>query len=98
MCSRAVQYPSRRAMSAPQGIGRRTVIILISLTGTSKTFGARTILSGLDFEVAERARVGVIGPNGGGKSTLLRLLAGTEQVDDGTVARRRGLVSAYLPQ
>jgi ATPase subunit of ABC transporter with duplicated ATPase domains len=38
----------------------------------SKTFGARTILRGLDFEVDERARVGVIGPNGGGKSTMLR--------------------------
>ena len=46
----------------------------------SKTFGARTILRGLDFEVDERARVGVIGPNGGGKSTMLRLLAGSEHV------------------
>jgi ATP-binding cassette subfamily F protein 3 len=64
----------------------------------SKTFGARTILAGLDFEVAERARVGVIGPNGGGKSTMLRLLAGLEHPDDGTAARRRGLVTAYLPQ
>jgi ATP-binding cassette subfamily F protein 3 len=48
--------------------------------------------------VAERARIGVIGPNGGGKSTLLRLLAGLEQVDSGAATRRRGLVSAYLPQ
>jgi ATPase components of ABC transporters with duplicated ATPase domains len=64
----------------------------------SKTFGARTILRGLDFEVDERARVGVIGPNGGGKSTMLRLLAGTEHVDAGNVARRRELVTAFLPQ
>ena len=64
----------------------------------SKTFGARTILTGLDFEVAEGARVGVIGPNGGGKSTMLRLLAGLEEPDDGAAARRRGLVTAYLPQ
>ncbi|HWG82031.1 MAG TPA: ABC-F family ATP-binding cassette domain-containing protein [Gaiellales bacterium] len=64
----------------------------------SKTFGARTILRGLDFEVDERARVGVIGPNGGGKSTMLRLLAGSEQVDAGNVARRRELVTAFLPQ
>ena len=40
----------------------------------------------------------MIGPNGGGKSTLLRLLAGLEQADTGTVARRRGLVTAFLPQ
>jgi ATP-binding cassette, subfamily F, member 3 len=71
---------------------------LISLTGVSKTFGARTILRGLDFEVDERARVGVIGPNGGGKSTMLRLLAGSEHVDAGNVARRRELVTAFLPQ
>ncbi len=77
---------------------RRTAIILVSVTAASKSFGARTILSGLDFEVDERARVGVIGPNGGGKSTLLRLLAGTEHPDAGEVARRRGLVAAFLPQ
>ncbi|MDX6544501.1 MAG: ATP-binding cassette, subfamily er 3, partial [Gaiellales bacterium] len=40
----------------------------------------------------------MIGPNGGGKSTLLRLLGGLEQADSGTATRRRGLVSAYLPQ
>ena len=79
------------------GIGE-VEIILISLSGVSKTFGARTILQGLDFEVAERARIGVIGPNGGGKSTLLRILAGLEHEDAGSAARRRGLVTAFLPQ
>ena len=85
------------ACQRPRGKGGH-LIILISLTGVSKTFGARTILRGLDFEVDERARVGVIGPNGGGKSTMLRLLAGTEHVDAGNVARRRELVTAFLPQ
>jgi ATP-binding cassette, subfamily F, member 3 len=96
LTSRTVSVAAHRVGAA--GDRRRTAIILISLTEASKAFGARTILSGLDFEVAEGARVGVIGPNGGGKSTLLRLLAGMEDVDDGTLARRRGLVSAYLPQ
>ncbi|MDX6591412.1 MAG: ATP-binding cassette, subfamily er 3 [Gaiellales bacterium] len=44
------------------------------------------------------ARIGIIGPNGGGKSTLLRLLQGTEEPDAGATTRRRGLVTAYLPQ
>jgi ATP-binding cassette subfamily F protein 3 len=43
-------------------------------------------------------RIGVLGPNGGGKSTLLRIVAGLEHADAGTVTRRRGLMHAFLPQ
>ncbi len=64
----------------------------------SKTFGARTVLDGLDLEVSDEARIGVIGANGSGKSTLLRLLHGDDQPDGGTIARRRGMVTAVLPQ
>jgi ATP-binding cassette subfamily F protein 3 len=64
----------------------------------SKTFGARTVLDGLDLEVSDSARIGVIGANGSGKSTLLRLLHGDDQPDGGTIARRRGMVTAVLPQ
>jgi len=71
---------------------------LLQLRGVVKGFGARTILDGLDFDVEPGARVGVIGPNGGGKSTLMRILAGLEQPDAGEAAQRRGLRIAYLPQ
>jgi ATP-binding cassette, subfamily F, member 3 len=71
---------------------------LLSLRGAAKGFGARTILEGLDFDIEAGARVGMIGPNGGGKSTLLRLLAGEETLDAGELTQRRGLVVAYLPQ
>jgi len=40
----------------------------------------------------------VIGPNGGGKSTLMRIIAGDEEADAGAVTTRRGLVLAFLPQ
>ena len=73
-------------------------ITLLSLQAAVKTYGARTILDGLDLEVPERARIGVIGPNGGGKSTLLRILAGIDEPDEGGIARRRGLTAAYMPQ
>jgi ATP-binding cassette subfamily F protein 3 len=64
----------------------------------TKSFGGRAVLRGLDLDVPDGARIGVLGPNGGGKSTLLRILAGLEQPDAGTVTRRRGLVHAFLPQ
>jgi ATP-binding cassette subfamily F protein 3 len=71
---------------------------LLSARGLKKSFGGRLILDGLDLELADGMRVGVLGPNGGGKSTLLAILAGLEEPDDGTVTRRRGLVHAFLPQ
>ena len=57
-----------------------------------------TILRGTDLDVEAGSRIGILGPNGGGKSTLLRILAGLEHADAGTVTRRRGLVLAHLPQ
>ena len=43
-------------------------------------------------------RSGIIGPNGTGKSTLLKLIAGIEQIDEGEIARNRGLRVGYVPQ
>ena len=71
---------------------------LLSLRGAAKSFGSRLILDGLDFDVGPEARVGVIGPNGGGKSTMLRILAGLETADAGELTQRRGLVVAFVPQ
>jgi ATP-binding cassette subfamily F protein 3 len=71
---------------------------LLSARGIAKSFGSRLILDRLDFDVEPGVRLGVIGPNGGGKSTLLRILAGEETADAGELTQRRGLVVAYLPQ
>ena len=71
---------------------------LLQVRGIAKSFGSRSILDRLDLDVEPGARLGVIGPNGGGKSTLLRILAGEEQADAGEVTQRRGLVVAYLQQ
>src|SRR5215216_261822 len=67
---------------------------LLQLRGIVKSFGSRTILDGLDFDIEPGARVGVIGPNGGGKSTLMRILAGLEEPDAGEAARASARVSA----
>jgi ATP-binding cassette, subfamily F, member 3 len=71
---------------------------LVSARSIGKSFGSRLILDGLDLDVEPGVRMGVIGPNGGGKSTLLRILAGEESADAGGLTQRRGLVVAYLPQ
>jgi ATP-binding cassette, subfamily F, member 3 len=71
---------------------------LLAARGLAKSFGGRAVLRGLDLDVADGARIGILGPNGGGKSTLLRILAGAEHADAGDVIRRRGLVDAFLPQ
>ncbi|MES1193918.1 MAG: ATP-binding cassette domain-containing protein, partial [Solirubrobacterales bacterium] len=69
-----------------------------SLRDIVKEFGGRRVLDGLDLEVGARARVGLIGPNGAGKSTILRLLAGIESPDAGTLTVRKGATLAFLPQ
>jgi ATP-binding cassette subfamily F protein 3 len=71
---------------------------LIGLRSVGKIYGGRTILRGLNLEVNAGARIGLVGTNGAGKSTVLRILAGTEQVDGGEIVRRRGLAVASLPQ
>src|SRR3954470_1910898 len=61
--------------------------------------GASVVLDRVDVSVGPRTRLGVVGPNGIGKSTLLRLLAGLEEPDAGAVTREPpGLGVAYLAQ
>jgi ATP-binding cassette subfamily F protein 3 len=71
---------------------------VVAARGVAKSFGGRLVLSGVDLDVPAGARIGVLGPNGGGKSTLMRILVGLEEPDGGAVIRRRGLVDAFLPQ
>ena len=68
---------------------------LVNLSGVGKGYAARTILSDLTLGVGAGDRIGVVGRNGDGKSTLLRLIAGAEEPDAGTVTRT-GTVSLEL--
>ena len=70
----------------------------ITLTDVSKSHGARLLLDRVSLVVGEGSRIGVVGPNGIGKSTLLRLLAGLESPDAGAIVRSPGLSIGYLPQ
>jgi ATPase subunit of ABC transporter with duplicated ATPase domains len=58
----------------------------LTATGISRAHGTHVVLDAVDVVVAPRARIGVVGPNGVGKSTLLKVLAGLEPADAGRVA------------
>jgi ATP-binding cassette subfamily F protein uup len=70
------------------------------LTATELTvrYGDRAVLDGATLSVEEGDRIGLVGRNGCGKTTFLRLLAGLQSPDSGEVTRRRELVVSYLPQ
>jgi ABC transport system ATP-binding/permease protein len=72
--------------------------ILLSCQNLSKSFGHRPLFEGLSFGLFEGERTGLIGPNGTGKSTLLKILAGVDKSDSGTIAARKGLRIGYLAQ
>jgi ATP-binding cassette subfamily F protein uup len=71
---------------------------LVNLNGVEKGYASRTVLHGVTGGIADGERIGVVGRNGEGKTTLLRLIAGLEEPDAGAVVRQRDLELAYLEQ
>ncbi|MBX0329438.1 ATP-binding cassette domain-containing protein [Oscillochloris sp. ZM17-4] len=71
---------------------------MLQITGLRKDFGAASILSDISFTIGDGEHVGLIGPNGVGKSTLLRIIVGQEQPDAGGVALAPGATIGYLAQ
>lgn len=71
---------------------------LISLTQAELAFGHWALLDKTSFSVEPGERVGLIGRNGTGKSSLLRIMAGELMLDAGEVVRQQGLKTAYVPQ
>ena len=71
---------------------------ILNMEHLSKVFTERQILNDADFSIQEGEKVALIGVNGTGKSTLLRMVAGLVEPDEGNVVRRRGLSIRFLPQ
>ena len=71
---------------------------LINTTKLSRSFGATDIFSDLSLSIPNRARIAIVGPNGIGKTTLLRILVGRDEPSSGDVRRARGIKIGYLPQ
>jgi len=71
---------------------------LITVSSLSKSFGAEDLFSGVTFSVAKGARLALVGPNGIGKTTLLRILIGEEEPSHGAITRTKNLRLGYLSQ
>jgi len=71
---------------------------LVSVENVSKSFGLKTLLDGVSLGVQTGDRIGVVGLNGGGKSTLLKVLTGREQPDEGRVSQMNDIRVAMVTQ
>ncbi len=71
---------------------------LVTCNAISKHFGTRDLFQNLSISFTEDERVGFLGPNGVGKTTFLKILAGLQQVDSGEVFRRKPARICFLPQ
>ena len=73
-------------------------MILLSLQGVRKAFGTNEVLKEVSFTLQDGERMGLVGVNGSGKSTLMKIIAGLETPDDGTITMQKGLRFGYLAQ
>ncbi len=71
---------------------------MIQLTGAGKRFGPKILFQDLNWLITAKERVGIVGANGTGKSTLLKVLAGIESLDYGSINVMKGIRAGYLPQ
>ncbi len=71
---------------------------LLTVEGLTKTFGEKKVFEDITFGIDAGDKIGVIGINGTGKSTLLRIIAGAETADSGNIVKMNGLRIGYLPQ
>ncbi len=82
----------------PPSSPRSAPVNALDVAGLHKSYGSTVVLDGVSFALGEAEKVGVVGRNGCGKSTLFRLLAGEEAPDEGRIVAKRGLTVARLPQ
>ncbi len=73
-------------------------MMILTVRNLTKSYGAITVLNDISFVVNQQERVGIVGANGVGKSTLLRLLTGEEESDGGVISYAPEVEVGYLPQ
>ena len=73
-------------------------MIILALQDITKSFGTHEVLKSVSFTLQEGERMGLVGVNGSGKSTLMKIIAGQETADSGSVNMQKGLRIGYLAQ
>ena len=73
-------------------------MIILALQDVKKSFGTHEVLKSVSFTLQEGERMGMVGVNGSGKSTLMKIIAGLESADSGSVNMQKGLRIGYLAQ
>ena len=71
---------------------------MIQLSGAGKRYGQKLLFEDANWLITSRERAGLVGANGTGKSTLLKVLAGLESLDYGSLTQTKGMSAGYLPQ
>src|SRR2546422_5841411 len=71
---------------------------MIQLSGAGKRYGHKLLFENADWLITPRARVGLVGANGTGKSTIMKILAGLDTLDYGSLTVAKGTTAGYLPQ
>src|ERR1700677_2174242 len=84
--------------NATMGAALRRCFLMLQLSAAGKRFGPRVLFEDANWLITPNERTALVGANGTGKSTLLKVLAGTETLDYGSVQRTRGMTIGYLPQ
>ncbi|MFS0863287.1 ABC-F family ATP-binding cassette domain-containing protein [Fredinandcohnia sp. 179-A 10B2 NHS] len=71
---------------------------LLTVEGLAKSYAEKTLFENISFSITDNERIGIIGVNGTGKSTLLKIIAGIEETDGGEITHSKGYTISYLPQ
>lgn len=97
-CGRGCILWEKQGEKSTDAVKEEMKMIQVSCSQVKKYYGAQLVLENITFEVQEGERVAIIGKNGSGKSTVLKLITRQEMPDEGTISIRKNAVTGYLEQ